>query len=266
MKKRYCSVCLLLALSILAGCRDKKESVIHDVSRELSADFERQFAMMTNANTEGHAFADQVMQKLLAVSDPVLRKRLFERWRQSTLEFDYHALPFTEDNDPRRGRCMSMMDDMFVHVFPRAAESEEEKWHIKLEYLGWLRARAMAVATKRPYPQGVFATKDNRLKKMHGYNKALWDYMRWLRRYNGCSFKYEWELVGVESRFLYEKANMAPETAKRIENEIEKFLGRKIRTEEQCDADFYGRRRVELPEYVPAPEGLVDKWTGKSWR
>lgn len=266
MKKKYCGVCLLVSLLILAGCRDKKESVIRDVSRELSADFERQFAMMTNANVEGYAFAARVMQKLLAVSDPVLRKRLFDQWRQSTLEFDYHALPFTEDNDPRRGRCMGMMDDMFVHVFPRAAESEEEKWHIKLEYLGWLRARAMAVATKRPYPKGVFATKDNRLSKVHGYRKVLKEYERWLRKYNGCSFKYEWRLIELESFFQHVKVDMAPETAKRIADEIEKFLGRKIRTKEQCDADFDGRRRVEVPEYVPTPEGLVDRWTGKSWR
>ena len=147
-----------------------------------------------------------------------------------------------------------------------AAESEEEKWRIKLEYLGWLRARAMAVATKRPYPKGVFATKDNRLAKVRGYRNALMEYDRWLRRYNGYSFKYEWELVGVESWFQQGKSKMEPETAKRIADEIEKFLGRKIRTKEQCDADFYGKRRVELPEYVPAPDGLVDKWTGKSWQ
>ena len=87
-----------------------------------------------------------------------------------------------------------------------------------------------------------------------------------VRRYNGYSFKYEWELVGVESWFQQGKSKMEPETAKRIADEIEKFLGRKIRTKEQCDADFYGKRRVELPEYVPAPDGLVDKWTGKSWQ
>ena len=259
MKRSY-SVCTLVTLFLLAGCRDKEESVVHDVSRKLSADFDRQFAMMTNANTVGHAFADGVMQELLSVSDPALRKCLFDRWRQSTLKFDYHALPFTEDNDPRRGRCMSMMDDMFVHVFPRAAESEEEKWHIKLEYLGWLRARAMAVATKRPYPKGVFATKDNRLSKVQGYRNALKEYERWLRKYNGCSFKYEWKLVGVESWFQQGKSEMKPETAKRIEDEIERFLGRKIRTREQCEADFYGKRRVELPEYVPTPVGLVDKF------
>ena len=265
MKRSY-SVCALVALFLLAGCRDEKGNLVHDVSRKLSADFDRHFAMMTNANTEGHAFADGVMQELLSVSDPALRKHLFDRWRQSTLKFDYHSLPFTEDNDPRRGRCMSMMDDLFTKVFPRAAESEEEKWRIKLEYLGWLRARAMAVATKRPYPKGVFATKDNRLAKVRGYRNALMEYDRWLRRYNGYSFKYEWELVGVESWFQQGKSKMEPETAKRIADEIEKFLGRKIRTKEQCDADFYGKRRVELPEYVPAPDGLVDKWTGKSWQ
>ena len=215
---------------------------------------------MTNANTEGHAFAGRVMEELLSVPDLGLRKLLFDRWRKMALKFDYHALPFIEDNDPRRGRCMSMMDDLFSHVFPRAAESEEEKWHVKLEYLGWLRARAMVLATKRPYPKGVFATKDNRLKKVHGYNKALQEYKTWLGRYNGCSFKYEWELVGVESWFQQGKSRMIPETAKRIEEEIERFLGREIRTREQCEADFYGRRRVELPEYVPTPEGIVDKF------
>ena len=263
--KTYSCICLIVVLSVLVGCNDKNEVVARDIPRELSADFERQFAMMTNANTEARAFADQVMQKLLSVTDPQSRKQLFDRWRQVALKFDYHALPFA-DNDPRGTRSSTMMDDMFSQVFPKAAESEEEKWHIKLEYLGWLRAVAMAVATKRPYPQGVFATKDNRLGKVRGYNKALEEYKRWLRRYNGCSFKYEWELVGVESWFQQGKSKMSPETAKRIENEIEKFLGRKIRTKEQCDADFYGRRRVELPEYVPAPEGLEDKWTGKSWR
>ena len=159
-----------------------------------------------------------------------------------------------------------MMDDLFAQVFPRAAASEEEKWHIKLEYLGWLRAKAMAEATKRPYPEGVFVTKDNRLAKVHGYNKALEEYKRWLRRYNGFSLTYELRLFEFESLFQHVKVNMAPETAKRITDEIEKFLGRKIRTKEQCDADCYSKRRTELPEYVPTPEGLVDKWTGKSWQ
>ena len=264
MKIYYC-IGLLVVLSVLAGCRDEKDNLVDDASRKLPADFSEHFTMMTNANTEARAFADRIMQELLSVSDPELRKRLFDRWRQVALKFDYHALPYA-DNDPRGTRCSTMMDDLFAQVFPRAAESEEEKWHIKLEYLGWLRAMAMAVATKRPYPKGVFATKDNRLAKVRGYRNALMEYDRWLRRYNGYSFKYEWELVGVESWFQQGKSKMESETAKRIADEIEKFLGRKIRTKEQCDADFYGKRRVELPEYVPTPDGLVDKWTGKSWQ
>ena len=264
MKMSYC-VCTLVALFFLAGCRDEKDNLVDDSSRKLPADFSEHFTMMTNANTEARAFADRIMQELLSVSDPELRKRLFDRWRQVALKFDYNALPFA-DNDPRGTRCSTMMDDLFAQVFPRAATSEEEKWHIKLEYLGWLRERAKAVATKRPYPKGVFATKDNRLAKVRGYRNALMEYDRWLRRYNGYSFKYEWELIGVESLFQQGKSKMEPETAKRIADEIEKFLGRKIRTKEQCDADFYGKRRVELPEYVPAPDGLVDKWTGKSWQ
>lgn len=264
MKMSYC-VCTLVALFFLAGCRDEKDNLVDDASRKLPADFSEHFTMMTNANTEARAFADRIMQGLLSVADPGLRKKLFDRWRQVALKFDYHALPYA-DNDPRGTRCSTMMDDLFAQVFPRAAESEEEKWHIKLEYLGWLRAMAMAVATKRPYPKGVFATKDNRLAKVRGYRNALMEYDRWLRRYNGYSFKYEWELVGVESWFQQGKSKMESETAKRIADEIEKFLGRKIRTKEQCDADFYGKRRVELPEYVPTPDGLVDKWTGKSWQ
>ena len=264
MKIYYC-IGLLVVLSVLAGCRDEKDNLVDDASRKLPADFSEHFTMMTNANTEARAFADRIMQELLSVADPGLRKQLFDRWRQVALKFDYHALPFA-DNDPRGTRCSTMMDDLFAQVFPRAAESEEEKWHIKLEYLGWLRAMAMAVATKRPYPKGVFATKDNRLAKVRGYRNALMEYDRWLRRYNGYSFKYEWELVGVESWFQQGKSKMESETAKRIADEIEKFLGRKIRTKEQCDADFYGKRRVELPEYVPTPDGLVDKWTGKSWQ
>ena len=264
MKMSYC-VCTLVALFFLAGCRDEKDNLVDDASRKLPADFSEHFTMMTNANTEARAFADRIMQELLSVADPGLRKKLFDRWRQVALKFDYHALPYA-DNDPRGTRCSTMMDDLFAQVFPRAAESEEEKWHIKLEYLGWLRAMAMAVATKRPYPKGVFATKDNCLAKAHGYRNALMEYRRWLERYNSCSFKYEWELVGLESWFQQGKSKMTPETATRIADEIEKFLGRKIRTREQCEADFYGKRRVELPEYVPAPEGLVDRWTGKSWQ
>ena len=251
---------MLVALFLLDGCRDEKDNLVHDVSRKLSADFDRQFAMMTNANTEGHAFADGVMQELLSVSDPELRKRLFDRWRQVALKFDYNALPFA-DNDPRGTRCSTMMDDLFSQVFLRAATSEEEKWHIKLEYLGWLRERAKAVATKRPYPKGVFATKDNHLTKVRGYNKVLEEYKRWLRRYNGFSRVYELRLFDHEIRFQQDKVNMAPETAKRIADEIEGFLGRKIRTKEQCDADFYSKRRTELPEYVPAPEGIRECWT-----
>lgn len=260
MNKSHC-VCTLVALFLLAGCRDEKDNSVYDVSSKLSADFGRHFAMMTNANTEGHAFADRIMGELLSVPDLGSRKQLFGRWRQTALKFDYHALPFTEDNDPRRGRCASMMDDLFTKVFPRAAESEEEKWHIKLEYLGWLRARAMAVATKRPYPKGVFATKDNRLAKVRGYRNALMEYDRWLRRYNGFSHVYELRLFEFESLFQHVKVNMAPETVKRIADEIERFLGRKVRTKEQCDSDFYGKRRVELPEYVPTPEGIKEAWS-----
>ena len=264
MKIYYC-MGLLVVLSVLAGCRDEKDNLGDDASRKLPAAFDEHFTMMTNANIEARAFADRIIQELLSVADPGLRKQLFDRWRQVALKFDYNALPYA-DNDPRGTRCSTMMDDLFAQVFPRAATSEEEKWHIKLEYLGWLRERAKAVATKRPYPKGVFATKDNHLAKVRGYRNALMEYDRWLRRYNGYSFKYEWELVGVESWFQQGKSKMEPETAKRIADEIEKFLGRKIRTREQCEADFYGKRRVELPEYVPTPEGLVDKWTGKSWQ
>ena len=168
----YHYIGLLVVLLVLAGCRDKKEAVICDTTRELSADFGRHFTMMTNANVEARVFADRIMQELLAVENPGLRKQLFDQWRQVALKFDYHALPYA-DNDPRGTRGSTMMDDLFAQVFPRAAESEEEKWHINLEYLGWLREGAKAVATKRPYPKGVFATKDNHLAKVRGYNKVL---------------------------------------------------------------------------------------------
>ena len=264
MKIHSC-ICLLVVLSVLAGCRDEKDNLVDDASRKLPAAFDEHFTMMTNANTEARAYADRIIQELLSVADPGLRKKLFDRWRQVALKFDYHALPYA-DNDPRGTRCSTMMDDLFAQVFPRAATSEEEKWHIKLEYLGWLRERAKAVATKRPYPKGVFATKDNHLAKVRGYNKVLEEYKRWLRRYNGFSRVYELRLFDHEIRFQQDKVNMAPETAKRIADELEGFLGRKIRTKEQCDADFYSKRRTELPEYVPSPDGLVDKWTGKSWQ
>ena len=101
-------VCTLVALFLLAGCRDEKDNLTYDVSRKLSADFDRQLAMMTNADTKGHAFADQVMQKLLSVEDSGLRKQLFDQWLQVALKFDYHALPFTEDNAPRRQACGRM--------------------------------------------------------------------------------------------------------------------------------------------------------------
>ena len=104
------------------------------------------------------------------------------------------------------------------------------------------------------------------MTKVRGYRNALMEYDRWLRRYNGFSRVYELRLFDHEIRFQQDKVNMAPETAKRIADEIEGFLGRKIRTKEQCDADFYSKLRTELPEYVPAPDGLVDKWTGKSWQ
>jgi len=262
--KTFYSVCLFVVLAVLSGCRDKEEPIVGDKTHELAVEIGNHFAMMKNANVEGRACADRIMQELLSVTDPMQRKQLFNLWRQTALKFDYHALPFGI-NDPRRGRSMSMMDDLFVYVFPRAADSEEEKWHIKLEYLGWLRARANSVAGKRPYPKGVFANGQNRLAKEHGYRNALIEYRSWLDRYNGCSQKYEWELVGLEMRFLDEKANMASETAKRITDEIERFLGRKIRTKEQCDADFYAKRRVEFPKYVPTPEGLKDEWTEEHW-
>ena len=133
MKIHYC-IGLLVVLSVLEGCRDEKDNLVYDASRKLPADFGEHFTMMTNANTEARAFADRIMQELLSVSDPELRKRLFDRWRQVALKFDYHALPYA-DNDPRGTRCSTMMDDLFAQVFPRAATSEEEKWHIKLEYL-----------------------------------------------------------------------------------------------------------------------------------
>ena len=87
MKIHSC-ICLLVVLSVLAGCRDEKDNLVDDASRKLPADFSEHFTMMTNANTEARAFADGVMQELLSVSDPALRKHLFDRWRQSTLKFD----------------------------------------------------------------------------------------------------------------------------------------------------------------------------------
>lgn len=263
MKMVY-SVFSLVVFFVFTGCRDKENAAASGALRELSDDFDRHLAMMTNSNTEGHAFADHVMQKLLSLPDSDERKRLFDLWRKTALKFNYRALPVI-DNDPRRGRSYTMMSDLFAYVFPRAASSEEEKWRIKLEYLNWWRTFVIDVSVKRPYPKGVFATKENRLAKKHGYRNALIEYRRWLDEYNYNSCVYERRLVELESRFQYDKANMTPDTAKRIEDFLEKSLGRKMRTKEQCDADFYAKRRIEFPEYVPTPEGLVDEWVERFW-
>ena len=130
MKIHFC-IGLLVVLSGLTGCSDKNEVAVRDPIRELSGGFDRHFnIMVTNANVKGHELANRLMQDLLALPNAEDRKRLFGEWRKKALTFDYNALPLIH-NDPCRGRSFSMMKNLFVSVFPLAAETEEEKWAIR---------------------------------------------------------------------------------------------------------------------------------------
>ena len=54
---------------------------------------------------------------------------------------------------------------------------------------------------------------------------------------------------------------MSTDQANAIGEKIEKFLGRKIRTKKEGEADWAAGRRREFPAYVATPEGIRECWT-----
>lgn len=254
---------LCATLAILTGCSDKNEVAVRDPIRELSEGFDRHFnIMVTNANVKGHELANKLMQDLLALPNVEDRKRLFGEWRKKALTFDYNALPLIH-NDPCRGRSFSMMKNLFMSVFPLAAETEEEKWAIRIEYLGWFRKTVQELAPKRGYPKGVYVVNGNRLKAEGGSRKEFEEYKDWLNNYNWNSMRYENELSWMEIQFHAAAKDMDAETRERIAALIENFMGRKLRTQKECENDAYGKRRVVFPNYVPTSTGLKEEWVGE---
>jgi len=260
--KNMLVVTLIITLHMLAGCGDKNVSAGEDPIRRFSASIDQHFAMMTNANTEGLAFAEDLMQEILAISNLMQRCQVVDCWRRTALKFDYNSVPISH-SDPSRGRCLVMMEDLYRNTFPRAAETEEARWLIRLEYLGWLRKMVMDVSAKRKYPKGVYVVKGTRLKAERGCRDSLVQYRDWLNNYNGYSLKYEKDLRWFESQFADRAKHMSPETKASLTAKIEKYLGRKMRTEKECDAEWQSNRRVTFPSYVPTTVGLEEKWEGE---
>lgn len=260
--RHRCAIALFAVITALVGCCDKDEIVACEHVRELSDRIDRHFRVMTtDADVNGYDLANKLMQDILLLPDEKKRKRLFEQWKTKALEFNYNALPI-KHNDPGRGRSFSMMEDLFRHVFPRAASTEEEKWNIKLEYLGWLRRMAKDLSAKRDYPLGVYVSDQNRLLAQRGFRKALNEYRDWLYGYNWNSMVYEREMNWMESQFRSEEKTMNPEVKESIVGLIEGFLGRKLRTKKECEKDSYAKRRVEFPIFVPTADGLKYSWEG----
>lgn len=248
-------------LVFLAGCQDKTAREVREIETSLEA-FPQKMTEDENILVRARA----LNARLKALDSPGLRRGLFAEWADAVYSFDLMRIPL--DNSPRFEWVRKFVYDFSITNHENRPWSFTEEWDARLRYLAWLKRQTGLMRIPADYPDGIrMVTSQDGNGRWHvsqGMRSKLREYLCRLGRYRSCADSYEsmltwWErdLVGRRSS----EQGEAREEVERLERRLADFLGRELRTRDECNSDFDERRHREFPYLVPTMNGLVKCWT-----
>lgn len=247
--------------AILTGCQSESAKELHEIEVELSAFQQR---MLEDENILVHARA--LATRIQGVADPTLRRSLYTKWSDAIYSFDLVRMPVDDS---------TRFEWVRKFVFDFATTNHEDcpwpfsmEWKSRFRYLVWLRRQIELLRLPNAYPDGIQMTwtlggqghwrvsRENRSK--------LREYRCRLGRYQSCADSYESMLTWWERNLVGRDATgqgASSEEVERLKHRLANFLGRKLRTKDECNSDFDENRHREFSYLVPTPNGLIECWT-----
>ena len=142
------------------------------------------------------------------------------------------------------------------------------EYDMRIRHLAWLRRQIRLLAPSRTYPAGVKMTwtlggTGHWDVRREDYPK-LRRYQSQMARYLRCAGNFDSSVEWCERTLDADDYNhdlVAKAEVAAIRERLSAFLGRRLRTRKECDADTADGRRRDFPYLVPTPDGLVECWT-----
>ena len=251
---------VMVVLGCQIGCEDASSREL----REIRRDAEAYRDVLASGNGGDLEPQRALLARIKAVPDADLRRQCYDELKTLVFAIDLQKLA---DEPNKFVRCRSGVRDLSFSLMGRAAApSAKEECETKLMYLRWLREHAkMLEVAASDYPAGVTCWLDlsgcPQLKADKENAQTLKKYRGVLRCYASCAAAYEADVEWCERVFvnsLFGKAELIE-----IRKMLEEFLGQRLRTKAECDADGKINRRLEFPYLVLRPDGIHKEWTKK---
>ena len=246
--------------AILAGCQDECAKEFHAIEVELSS-FQQRMLEDENILVRARALSTRIQ----GVADSTLRSCLYAKWADAIYSFDLVHMPV--DDSSRFEWVRKFVFDFATTNHEDCPWSFSMEWESRFRYLVWLRRQIELLRLPNAYPDGIRMTwtlggqghwrvsRENRPK--------LREYLCRLGRYQSCADSYESMLTWWERNLVERDATgqgASSEEVERLKNRLANFLGRKLRTKDECNSDFDEDCHREFPYLVPTPNGLVECW------
>lgn len=247
--------------AILAGCQDECAKESHAIEVELSS-FQQRMLEDENILVRARALSTRIQ----GVADSTLRSSLYAKWSDGIYSFDLVRMPV--DDSSRFEWVRKFVFDFATTNHEDCPWSFSMEWESRFRYLVWLRRQIELLRLPNAYPDGIQMTwtlggqghwrvsRENRPK--------LREYLCRLGRYQSCADSYESMLTWWERDLVGRDATgqgASSEGVERLKHRLANFLGRKLRTKDECNSDFDEDRHRDYPYLVPTPNGLIKCWT-----
>ena len=251
---------LVSCASVLSGCSDgtSKTSEILAIQNDINAYCENLIH-----GREVVIAASNLTVRIGKLPTEQQRRDSYARWADAVYSIDAVKML----SSVRFGHCISVVRGLTEWTFVgHLGTSFPDRWKLYIRFFSWYRSQLVRLGEKRSYPSKAKLSRDltGRLhwSASRENHPKLMEFLRWLDAYNTYTSDYETMLNWREkATFPSTSETVAPELADIVRKEFERFLGRAIRTKEECDADFRDKRRRDFPIYVPLPSGIVEVWT-----
>lgn len=179
---------------------------------------------------------EEIVEEIGGIADPMRRKNYLERFRRTILSIQFDDFDYIKLINGITS--MERLHLQYVSALSRCGGSLEDDFMFRLDFLKWLR-REMArplMPEQRSERHGLFVSKERYQKYVQNRYELN---VGWLEEtFNDCVMR-----------------KLPEESADRVRRQIEDFLKRRIRTDEEIRRD---RRERRQRSPIPCSQGEVD--------
>ena len=197
--------------------------------------------------TQWVADVDALLADIKGLPDNELKIKCLQRFTDRMMEVDLMDSSFCDVKTAADGmidECVYRIPGIMNHL---ADASIEEVWDVRLKMLAWMQTQAKRLYGDGTLPKGIQRHKNGGLIILDHAAYRLWADRR--NAYRALTAAYNERLNYAEKNFPNPLDGKIDERRiPELKKKIEKFLGRPMRTPEQCDEDWYNEKR-EFPKW-----------------